>query len=106
MKDLRYGLLNGIYGELLPKRQHEIISSYYDYDLSLSEIADNYGITRQAALDAIRKGEKQLAKIEDKTGCLAVINKIKADIGIVRTLISDNNIDEADSMLARIAESI
>ena len=55
-KDLNISFLNDIYGQLLTKRQREVIAQYYDYDLSLQEISDNIGISRQAFLDAIKKG--------------------------------------------------
>ncbi len=52
------------YGLLLTKRQRQIMEDYYNYDLTLSEIADNYGVSRQAVNDAIKKAEKSLFKYE------------------------------------------
>lgn len=40
-KDLTVGVLNEIYGKFLTARQSEIVSQYYDYDLSLQEITEN-----------------------------------------------------------------
>ena len=54
-KDLTVGVLNEIYGKFLTARQSEIVSQYYDYDLSLQEISENLGISRQAVLDAVKK---------------------------------------------------
>ena len=59
-KDLNISFLNDIYGQLLTKRQREVIAQYYDYDLSLQEISDNIGISRQAVLDAIKKAANSL----------------------------------------------
>ena len=70
-KDLRISELNDLYGELLTERQREIIQSYYDFDLSLAEISENYGITRQAVRDAIVKGEQQLEVYEKTLRLLA-----------------------------------
>lgn len=53
-----------IYGELLTKRQQQIMREYFEYDLSLSEIADNEGISRSAVQDAIKKSKSQLEKFE------------------------------------------
>ena len=53
-----------IYGELLTKRQQQIMREYFEYDLSLSEIADNDGISRSAVQDTIKKSKSQLEKFE------------------------------------------
>ena len=53
-----------IYGELLTKRQQQIMREYFEYDLSLSEIADNEGISRSAVQDTIKKSKSQLEKFE------------------------------------------
>ena len=49
-KDLTVGVLNEIYGKFLTARQSEIVSQYYDYDLSLQEISENLGISRRLCL--------------------------------------------------------
>ena len=45
-----------IYGALLTDRQRDVLDLYYNDDLSLSEISENLGITRQGVRDAIRRG--------------------------------------------------
>ena len=65
-KDLSISRLCDAYGALLTEHRREIIRSYYDYDLSLAEIAENLGITRQAALCSIKQAEKQLLSYEAK----------------------------------------
>ena len=57
-KNVKVSILCQIYGKLLTKKQYEIITDYYDNDLSLSEIAENNKITRQAVRDIIKKSEK------------------------------------------------
>ena len=51
-KTLRDSLLMDFYGELLPKRQKDVIKLYFEEDFSLSEIAEEFGITRQGVHDA------------------------------------------------------
>ena len=65
-KDLSICKLNDVYGSLLTVKQFELIRLYYYDDLSLSEIAENEGITRQAARDAINKGVAALKGYEAK----------------------------------------
>lgn len=65
-RNVKISMLNEIYGELLTKKQYEIIDDYYNNDLSLSEIAENNQITRQAVRDILKKGEKKLFEYEEK----------------------------------------
>ena len=55
-KDLEMGYLLDFYGEVLTQKQREMLRQYYNDDLSLSEIGENFGITRQGARDAIKHG--------------------------------------------------
>ena len=64
----RMTMLFDFYGELLTPRQKEFYQLYYDEDLSLSEIAENYGISRQGVRDVIVRAEAYMTEIEDKTG--------------------------------------
>ena len=64
----RMTMLFDFYGELLTERQKEFYQLYYDEDLSLAEIAENYGISRQGVRDVIVRAEAYMTEIEDKTG--------------------------------------
>ena len=63
-KNVQISMLCQIYGKLLTDKQFELINDYYNNDLSLSEIAENNEITRQAVRDIIKKGEKKLFEYE------------------------------------------
>ena len=65
-KNVKISMLNEIYGKLLTQKQNEKIEDYYNHDLSLSEIAENNEITRQAVRDILKKGEKKLLEYEEK----------------------------------------
>ena len=65
-KNVKVSILCQIYGKLLTKKQFEIITDYYDNDLSLSEIAENNQITRQAVRDIIKKSEKKLYELVEE----------------------------------------
>lgn len=66
LKDLKMAVLLDFYGPLLTNIQRDVLECYYDEDLSISEIADNRGITRQGVYDVIRRSEVQLEDIEKK----------------------------------------
>ena len=70
-KHVRIGWLLDFYGGLLTGRQREMLSSYYNEDLSLAEIAQDEGISRQAVHDALRRGETALEGFESRLGLLS-----------------------------------
>ena len=67
-KNLGFSVLLDYYGAVLTDKQRAILTEYYDEDLSLAEIAENYGITRQGVRDAIKHGEAALTDMEARLG--------------------------------------
>jgi len=63
----RMAMLYDFYGDLLTDRQKEFYDLYYNEDLSLAEIAENYGISRPGVRDVIVRAGAAMAEIEDKT---------------------------------------
>ena len=76
-KDLEMGYLLDFYGEVLTQKQREMLRQYYNDDLSLSEIGENFGITRQGARDAIKHGETALKELEQKVGFAARYRRVQ-----------------------------
>ena len=72
-KNVEISMLCQIYGKVLTKKQYEVITDYYNNDLSLSEIAENNDITRQAVRDIIKKTENQLYELEKNIGFMKKI---------------------------------
>lgn len=66
----RMAMLFDFYGDVLTERQKEFYDLYYNEDLSLGEIAENYHITRQGVRDVIVRAEAILTDLEDKTGLI------------------------------------
>ena len=60
-KNVKISILCDLYGKLLTQKQFDFLNDYYNNDLSLSEIAENNQITRQAVRDIIRKGRKSFS---------------------------------------------
>ena len=66
----RMTMLFDFYGEMLTDRQKEFFDLYYNEDLSLAEIAENAGISRQGVRDVIVRAEASMQEIEDRTGII------------------------------------
>lgn len=69
-------ILFDFYGEMLTQKQKDFLNYYYNDDLSLSEIAENEGITRQGVRDAIKRAEAQLYDMEERLGFAKKFNNI------------------------------
>ncbi len=79
-KDLEIGLLLDFYGELLSDSRREAAELYYNEDLSLAEIAEGAGITRQGVRDSINKAKVQLTEYEEKLGLAAKFREIEKTV--------------------------
>ncbi len=103
-------MLADFYGELLTEKQREFIDYYYSSDLSLSEIAENSGITRQGARDVIKRAENILFDAEKKLGLVARFEKNRGALGKIgeyadriRELNLDNGLSiEINDLCVRI----
>jgi len=67
-KNYKISYLLDFYANILTDKQRDAIDLYYNEDLSLAEIADHVGITRQGVRDAIKRGEETLLEMEGKLG--------------------------------------
>ena len=79
-QNLKDSLLLEIYGKLLTEKQREILSEFYNDNISISEIAEGHNSTRQAVNDLIKRSVKVLNDYETKLGLLDRFNKIKATV--------------------------
>ncbi len=105
-KDLTYGTLLQIYGKLLTEKQQEVVGLYYDYDLSLAEISENLGISRQAVLDSLRNACDSLRNYEEKLNILAKNQYLSAKIEKIRILTAEKNFEQIDKVLTEILENL
>ncbi len=76
-KDLSVVLLLDYYGALLPEKQRKLVEYYYCDDLSLAEISDNEGISRQGARDAIVRAVAKLREYESAVNFVEKKAKLK-----------------------------
>lgn len=65
-KNLYISALIDVYGDFLGEKPKSFLEYYYNDDLSLSEIAENEGITRQGVSDQIKRAENRLLEWEEK----------------------------------------
>lgn len=79
-KNLEISFLLDFYGEMLTQKQREVIEYYYNDDLSLAEIADNEGITRQGVRDSIKRAEAQLLEMEERLGLARRFREMQAGL--------------------------
>ena len=75
-KNMRLSYLLDFYGEVLDEKTRRIMSYYYEDDLSLAEIADGEGISRQGVRHIIKKGEEQLTFFEERLGLASHKDKL------------------------------
>lgn len=90
-KNVEISMLCQIYGKVLTEKQYEVLNDYYNNDLSLSEIAENNNITRQAVRDIIKKGENKLYELENGISLMKktmndekIIEKIQKEIDEIK----------------------
>lgn len=105
-KHVEISMLCQIYGKMLTDKQYEFINDYYNNDLSLSEIAENNNVTRQAVRDMIKKGENKLFELEEKL--LFMDRMLKQDKQIQLILEQLQKIQEtsSDKKAQKILENI
>ncbi len=82
----RMTLLFDFYGEMLTDRQKEFYDLYYNEDLSLTEIAENYNLSRQGVRDAIVRAEATLNELEEKTGLIRRFQEQTRDLEYLKEL--------------------
>ena len=109
-------LLYDFYGQLLSRRQRQVMELYHEENLSLSEIAEEFGISRQGVHDALKNAEKALHEYEEKLGLMeklqcsrAAVQEIDAIIGGVMERLRDSALAEnakGNALAERVVEDL
>lgn len=95
LEELEYkGMLYDFYGELLTQHQKRIYEDAVLNDLSLSEIADEQGISRQGVHDLVRRCDRILANYEKKLHLVEKFSKIRMNIQQINRLTDDEQIKQ------------
>ena len=105
-KIVKVAQLYDMYGALLNDKQRDVINCYYNEDLSLQEIADNTGRTKQAISDMINRSVDKLFEFEDELSLLKSKTELVGALYDIRELIESSNNKEAIEMLNIVIEKI
>lgn len=97
-KNIEISILSQIYKDILTEKQFEILDQYYNNDYSLSEIAENYNITRQAVRDNIKSGEAKLYDLEHKLGLMKKSKKQQKIIEDIITKLDNLEIQDKEKI--------
>ncbi len=106
-------LLYDFYGELLTEHQQRIYKDAVFYDLSISEIASNEGISRQGIHDLIKRCNRQLAEYESRLHLMERFLKLKGSIYEIQAyakgekgLTADERFKKIESLSSEILEEL
>jgi hypothetical protein len=105
-KKVEISMLCQLYGKLLTEKQFEFLNDYYNNDYSLSEIAENNNITRQAVRDIIKKGEKKLFEYEEKLKFMKRTLNQEKKIEKALSELTKIQKDYSDKQIASVLESV
>ena len=106
-KNLEMSFLLDFYGDVLGSRRRDVMSMYYNEELSLSEIADEIGISRQGVCDLIKKAEEELFVLEDKLGLAQKFGKVRECADRLEALLDSCELPQGlHSELIALAEEI
>ena len=96
-KNLKLAYLLDFYGDVLDEHTRTVMKAYYDDDLSLSEIAEGVGISRQGVRHVIKKGEEQLTFLEDSLGLADHYEELEEAVELIegiKSAIAGDKIDK------------
>lgn len=110
-KNYKISLLFDFYGALLSSKQRIVIESYYNSDYSLSEIAQEMGISRQGVRDTIKRAEQSLLNMEAKLGLYSRFTEMTKELEQIKNLskevidlIDDQTIKNKVSVVLELAQ--
>ena len=105
-KHIEISMLVEIYGKLLTEKQYQVISDYYNEDLSLSEIAENNNIYRQGVRDIIKKGESKLFEYEEKLQIMKKTQENEKTIQLILSQLSKIQDNSSDKKVEKILNEV
>ena len=104
-KDMTVGFLLDFYGGVLSEHTRSLLAMYYGEDLSLAEIAESAGISRQGVRHAIKKGEEELRFLEAQLGLAAQFYALRDTAGRLRALAAGVQGEQSPAVRALAEEA-
>lgn len=98
--------LYDFYGELLNEHQRRIYEEFVFQDLSLGEIAEAEGISRQAVHDVVRRCTRALEGYEDKLRLVEKFGRVRREASRIRELAAELGAGEIDALAREIIEEL
>ena len=105
-KNVQISILCEIYGKLLTEKQYKALDDYYNNDMSLAEIGENYNISRQAVRDLIKKGEEKLFEYEKLLGIMKRFQENEKRLQTVMEQLSEISDLTTEKEVLKILEKI
>ena len=102
-------MLFDFYGELLTAKQKEYFDLHYNADYSLSEIAEETGISRQGVWDIIKRAEETLRKTAQKTGLIRRFRENQEAVAEMEQTIAqllEHTEGKANALTVQLAQSL
>lgn len=102
----KISLLLDFYGQMLTKRQYEILDLHYNSDYSLGEIAEELDISRQGVYDNIKRGKAALFDMESKLGLVSRFSRQKERISDMLKLLESIDTSSLDGQERQSIEKV
>ena len=103
-KDLNLAILVDLYRPLLTEKQQETLEMYYDSDLSLGEISEETGITRQGVMNCVKKCEARLVELEEKMGLAKRLDTLEKELDALEAILKQES--ENGQLTAAVKEQL
>ncbi len=98
-RKVEMGLLLAFYGGMLTEKQREVMAMHCEEDLSLAEIAQEAGISRQGVHDMLHRTEQRLTDMEEKLGMAARFRRMTQGLEACRALLQEKRYEEAEGVI-------
>ena len=91
--------LAAFYGGLLTDKQRQVLTLHCEEDLSLGEIAQEAGVSRQGVHDMLTRAAQRLFDMEEKLGMAARFQRMEDGLEKCRSLLQEKRYDEAEGVI-------
>lgn len=98
-RKVNLAFLSAFYGSLLTEKQRSVLSLHCEEDMSLGEIAEEMGISRQAAHEALSRASAKLEEMEASLGLAARYRQLESGLGRALSLLRNRDYEQAEQVI-------